>query len=236
MITNENPHEYRKSATLVGILYILGTVAGILSVVFIGPVLGDPGALAESTANANRLVVAALFVLTMGVVLAMVPVVLYPILKKFSGVLALGYLIFRGALETFTYLATVISWLFFLSLSQVDLPAGTSAASNFQALGAAMLESEGISSVTTIVFILGALMFYAALYQSKLVPRWISGWGLLSTLPYLLAGLLVMFGIVEHMSTLDAVLRLPLGIQEMALAVWLIVKGFNPSAFAPEPS
>jgi hypothetical protein len=45
-----------------------------------------------------------------------------------------------------------------------------------------------------------------------------------------------MFGIVEHMSTLDGVLRLPLGIQEMVLAVWLIVKGFNPSAFAPEPS
>jgi hypothetical protein len=32
------------------------------------------------------------------------------------------------------------------------------------------------------------------------------------------------------MSTTDSLLQMPLGIQEMALALWLIVKGFNPTA------
>ena len=61
-------------------------------------------------------------------------------------------------------------------------------------------------------------------------PRWLSGWGLIAALPYLAAGFLVLFGITEPMSTIDSLLQAPLGIQEMVLALWLIVKGFNPTA------
>jgi hypothetical protein len=70
-------------------------------------------------------------------------------------------------------------------------------------------------------------MFYYLLFQARLVPRWLSGWGLLGAVPYLLAGFLVMFGVIEHFGSLDALLRMPLGVQEMVLAVWLIVKGFS---------
>jgi hypothetical protein len=44
----------------------------------------------------------------------------------------------------------------------------------------------------------------------------------------LAAAFLVVFGVLEHFSTVDALLRIPLGLQEMVMAVWLIVKGFNP--------
>jgi hypothetical protein len=233
MATEETINTYRRSAIIVGVLYIIGTVAGVLSVVFIGPILSDPGVLTDSSTNANRLIIAALFVLTMGLALAMVPVVMYPISKKFNEVLALGFVLFRGALETFAYMATVIGWLFLLSISQAVILADVS---NFQAVSTVVLDATGIGSITTIVFLLGALMFYYVLYRWKLVPRWLSGWGLIATLPYLIAGLLVLFGRLESMSTFDAVLRLPLGIQEMVLAVWLIAKGFNSSAFAPESS
>jgi hypothetical protein len=52
----------------------------------------------------------------------------------------------------------------------------------------------------------------------------------------LAAGLLVMFGFFGPTSTISDVLQIPIGLQEMVLAVWLIVKGFNPSAIAPEPA
>jgi hypothetical protein len=69
-------------------------------------------------------------------------------------------------------------------------------------------------------------MFYYLLYQSKLIPRWLSGWGLIGAILVLAVGLLAMFG-------LDlGFLWAPLAVQEMVLAVWLIVKGFNPSAIA----
>ena len=89
-----------------------------------------------------------------------------------------------------------------------------------------------IGPVQTIVFCLGALIFYYLLYQTKLIPRWLSGWGLIAIIPYLAAGLLVLFGFFGPLSTSEIVLEFPLALQEMVMAVWLIVKGFNPSALA----
>lgn len=228
-------NSFRKTAIIVGVLYIIGTVAGVLSLVFTGPILNASDYLIKISANENQMILGALFVLIMGLALALVPVMMYPISKKYNEVLALGYVIFRGALETVTYIALAISWLLLVMLSQVFVHAGASDASNFQALGT-MLQGSEISSVTSIVFPLGALMFYYVLYRSKLIPRWISGWGLIAIVPYLAAGVLVMFALISNMSTIDTVLRLPLGVQEMVMAVWLIVKGFNPSALAFEPA
>ena len=222
----------RRTATIVGVLYIIGTLAGVLSLVFTAPVRNAPDALIYIHANEYQVIIGALFVLLMGFALAMIPVMMFPISRKHNETLALGYVLFRGALETVINMAIAISWLLLLMLSQAYVQAGAADVSNFQALGTDLLEAELLGSVNTIVFILGALMFYFLLYQSKLLPRWISGWGLIAAVPYLAAGILVMFGLVDSMSTLDTVARLPLAIQEMVLALWLIVKGFNPSALA----
>jgi hypothetical protein len=178
-------------------------------------------------ANETRLVVGALFVLMMGLALAMVPVMMFPILRKHNEALALGYVVFRGGLEAVTYLAIATSWLLLVPLSQIYAQAGALDASNVQALGTLLLEAKEIGSILTIVFCLGALIFNYLLYQTKLVPRWLSGWGLIAIVPYLAAGLLAMFGIINALSPIYAILNLPLALQEMVLAVWLIVKGFN---------
>ena len=170
--------------------------------------------------------------MVMALALAMVPVVMFPVLRRHNEVLALGYVVFRGALETFFYFALVISSLSLLILSQVAV----TDSSALQTVATELLETEFLGSLLTIVFILGALMFYTVLYQSKLVPRWLSGWGLIATLPYLVAALLVLFGTNEPMSTTDSLLQMPLGIQEMVLALWLIVKGFNSSAMVADPA
>jgi hypothetical protein len=70
-------------------------------------------------------------------------------------------------------------------------------------------------------------MFYTVLYQSKLIPRWISGWGLIAATLWLAVGLLGVFHLIVPMSTIQVVLSLPIGLQEMVMAVWLIVKGFD---------
>jgi len=220
----------KKTAIIVGVLYIVGTVAGILSLVFTGPVRNAQDLLIGVPASEARLVVGALFVLTMGLALAMVPVVMFPILRRHNEALALGYVVFRGGLEAVAYLAIATSWLLLVPLSQVYVQAGASDASNFQALGTLLLEAREIGSIQAIVFCLGALIFYYLLYQTKLVPRWLSGWGLIAIVPYLAAGLLAMLGIISALSPIYAVLDLPLALQEMVLAVWLIVKGFNSSA------
>jgi hypothetical protein len=207
----------KKTARAVGGLFIIGTVAGILSRVVTRPVQNAQDYLMSVPASETRLVVGALFILMMGLALAMVPVMMFPILRKHNEALALGYVVFRG-------------WLLLVPLSQIYAQAGALDASNVQALGTLLLEAKEIGSILTIVFCLGALIFNYLLYQTKLVPRWLSGWGLIAIVPYLAAGLLAMFGIIHALSPIYAILNLPLALQEMALAVWLIVKGFNSSA------
>jgi hypothetical protein len=223
-------NENTKTARTVGVLFIIGTVAGVLSRVVTGPVQNAQDYLMSVPASETRLVVGALFVLMMGLALAMVPVMMFAILRKHDEALALGYVVLRGGLEAVTYLAIATSWLLLAPLSQVYAKAGVLDASNIQALGTLLLEAKEIGSILTIVFCLGALIFNYLLYQTKLVPLWMSGWGLIAIVPYFAAGFLAMFGIINALSPIYAILNLPLALQEMVLAVWLIVKGFNSSA------
>ena len=219
----------KNTARIVGALFIIGTLAGIFSLVFSASIRDAQNSLAYIYANKNDVIISALFVLLMGLSLAMIPVFMFPILKKQNEALALGYLVFRSALETMTSIAIAVSWLFLLPLSQVYVQAGATEPSNLLNLGNKLLASDEIAFIATIIFCLGALIFYFLLYQSKLVPRFISIWGILAVIPYLASALLVMFAIISPMSTSQVVMQLPLALQEMVLAVWLLLKGFNPS-------
>ncbi len=227
MTINEKMNSTRKTAIIVGILFIIGTVAGILSAVVTGSILDSPDYLVKVSANENQIILGSLFVLIMAFALVMVPVMLFPIFKKYNEALALGAVVFRGTLEAVTYIAIVIGWLLLLTLSQEYVKAGDPDVSYFQTLGTLLLEAvDWISLMLSIVFSLGALIIYYLFYQSKLIPRWLSVWGLVGAVIYLAEPLLAMFG-----SELE-ILFAPLAVQEMVFAIWLIVKGFNPSAIA----
>lgn len=225
----------RMTAIGVGVLYIIGTVAGILSVAVTGSLLQAPNSAAQISANANQIILGALFVLMMGLALAMVPVMLYPILKKHNQSLAMGYVVFRGALETVTYLLLAISWLALVNVSQASIQASAITVAGFQELSSLLLAIGGTSfTLTKIIFPLGALMLYTVLYQSKLIPRWISVWGLGAVVLDLAAGFTHMFGLIDSAATIYTVMFLPMFVQEMVMAVWLIVKGFNTAAIPSE--
>ncbi|MBC8081565.1 MAG: DUF4386 domain-containing protein [Gorillibacterium sp.] len=215
-------NDSKRVARFVGILYILGTVAGILSVVFSGSILGSTDILMKATANVNQVKIATLFILMMGISLALIPVIIYPIIKKYNEALALGYVVFRGALEPFTYIVTAI-WLLLVVLSKEYVKTVSSNSTSLQNLSDLLSKSGGqIHSFTMIIFSLGALMLYYVLYQSKLIPRWLSGWGFIASIIYLATGVFALFGTPSDLPLL------PLGLQEMVMAVWLIIKGFHP--------
>ncbi len=83
---------------------------------------------------------------------------------------------------------------------------------------------------------IGAFLYYFVLYTARLIPRWLSGWGLvgaaLIVVSTVMAGLAQEFGF----TTVNTMLSIPIGLQEMVLAVWLIVKGFNQSPMGAAPS
>jgi hypothetical protein len=97
--------------------------------------------------------------------------------------------------------------------------------SSFQSSGALLLAQRfWASQMVSITFALGALVFYYMLYGSKLIPRFLSIWGLLGAAVVLMNTLLDMFG--GPPGNLGIIMLL----NELFLGVWLIIKGFNSSA------
>ena len=205
---------YKSTARIVGILYIIGTVAGILSVPFL-KVRNEPDYLAKIAENPNSLVVGAILTLIMGLALALIPAFMFPILKKHNEIFGIGYIIFRGALETWSHIIGAVCYLALSSLNATEAGAG------------AALNAIADSSVTAFVFGTGALIFYTALYKYKLIPRWISGFGIVAILLHIASGVLVLFELQENFDTSSLIMNLPIAVQEMIMAVWLIIKGFN---------
>jgi Domain of unknown function (DUF4386) len=122
-----------------------------------------------------------------------------------------------------------------VTLSREYANAGVAASSAYEVPGALLMAArDSLGEVAVLVFGLGALMYYWVFYQSRLVPRWLSAWGLVAIALVMVSGLLVMLRLTEPMSTTQVVLALPIAVQEMVMAVWLIAKGFNPSALAAE--
>ena len=85
--------EHQAAATTAGILYITGTVAGVLSMVVGAPIRDASDPLAAAAGHSGALVTGALLVLVMWLSLAFVPVVLFPVLRRVNEVAAIGYLI-----------------------------------------------------------------------------------------------------------------------------------------------
>lgn len=200
---------------IVGALFITGTVAGILSAVIANPILGDSQYLAKIAQNETPLLLGSLLVLIMGFSLAMIPVVLFPVFRKYNEALALGAVLFRGALETILYIAVALCWMLLVSAAQNPVGAA--------AIGGLLQSAEDwIVHLLAITFSMGAFMVYGLFYISKLIPRWLSVWGLVGAVLYLVVPLLAIFGLDQF-----GALMAPLGVQEMVLAVWLIVRGFS---------
>jgi len=192
-----------------------------------GHVLKDPGVLDNIAAHQDQLAMGALLVLVMGLALAMVPLMMFPILERQSETLALGYVGFRGALGAVAHVLVAVCWLLLVAEGHEYAHAGAAAASQFQGLGTVLLKADDlITPILNIVFSLGAPMLYELLHRTRLTPPWMSGWGFIAAVMCLAVGVLAMF------DTSLEVLLLPMAVQEMVMAVWLIARGFDPASVA----
>ncbi|MFC0111425.1 DUF4386 domain-containing protein [Kibdelosporangium aridum] len=194
----------KTSARVVGALFVTATAAGVVSAVLLGP--GDQ---ASTPASAG-----ALMVLIMAVAIAMIPPVLFPILKEHNEALALGYVVAR-TLEVVLVLPATVGPLMSLSGAPDDIVRIVTGTYDVWGHPGSM-----------VFFCLGAAILNVLLFRSGLVPRWISGWALIAVLPYLADAGLVMFGALAPFSAIHSVLVIPLALNEMVLAGWLLTRGF----------
>jgi hypothetical protein len=127
------------------------------------------------------------------------------------------------------YIAALVSLLSLLTLSQEFAKAGVADRASFQAVGDSLLAMRQHAVLAGVfAFSLGALSYYYLFFQSRLIPRWLSGWGIAAIISMVLACMLALFS--NSPVTGYVLLALPIAVQEMVLAVWLIVKGFSSAA------
>ncbi|MFD1738640.1 DUF4386 domain-containing protein [Bacillus salitolerans] len=216
----------RRSALLTGVLLIGGMVTGIFSVV---PVIDGADYIFKAIIYGNHVLIGAFFQLLMVIAYVGIPILMYPILSKHNKDLALGSVAF-GIIAGVFIIIGVIILLLLLILSHEFAKAGTPDFSYFQTLGGLLKAGRDLVNhvATTLAFVLAMLLFNCIFYQRKLIPRWLSGWGLIGSTLSISASLLFMIRFIG----LDAtymMLNIPIAIQQLVLAIWLIVKGFNPS-------
>lgn len=219
----------RKMAIIVGALFLISYFGVFAGYAFLGPVIDAPDYLARFYPNKTQVMVGVLLELLNGISVLGIAVIMYPLLKRQSEGIALGYVALR-VLECGMQVAMDMSPLSLLALSKEFIQAGAPKASSFQILGVSYLaEREAAALMLLIFFSSGALLFYYLLYQTKLVPRFISVWGAIAV------AMIITMNILEVSSmAIGMILALPIMANEIFLALWLIFKGFNPSAIASQ--
>ena len=150
-------------------------------------------------------------------------------LKKVNTSLTIGFLTFRSISVAFIFIGW-LSILLLLELSDEFLQAESSGSAHFQTLDNLLRSGRDLVNHVAMPLILsvGNLMFYSILYQSKLIPRWLSIWGLIATvLSGILASILLMFNVINIITPSYIMLALPTALLEIVLALWLIIYGFD---------
>ena len=227
----------RRISIATGALFVAATVTALAAAAVV-PSLTGTDYLPGVAIHSGRLAAAALLYLIAAGTSAGIAIALYPPLKTIGAGLALGSVVFR-TIEAVFYAVAVVNLLSILPLSQqfTAAPAGNRA--SIAAVADSLVSTREHATLAGVfAFCIGALLYYALFYRARLVPRWLSGWGIAAVLSMMAACLLALFR--DNSVTGYTLLILPIGVQEMVLAVWLLVKGLSESrlvvASAPEGS
>jgi hypothetical protein len=224
----------RKAARIVGWLFIVTFVAGIppaLSLYL--PVLDDARYILGSGGADTQIAFGAFLEMILIVANIGTAVVLFPILKRQSEGLALGYVTAR-LVECGFIAVGILSLLAVVTLRQ---DAGSIA-------DAGALETAGRSLVAIHdwTFLLGpgwvvgvgnGLILGYLMYRSGLVPRRLAMLGLIGGPPIIASGTAILLNVFEPMSAPQIIATVPEFVWELALGIYLVVKGFRRTAVSP---
>jgi len=218
-----------KAIRLAGILMLAGMVAGIFSV---APAIDATDYLTAAAKDSNQVTLAAVFQLVMSLTYIGVAILLYPTIKRFGSAWSIGFLSCRIIAASLSIIGTIVL-LSMLTLSQEYLRNPSPHPLALEAIGNVLkITRDYINHVfMVIVLCTGNFLCYVLFFQSKLIPRWLSLWGIMAAFLSVSASILLLFQQVDVITYAYLALNAPMAIQEVFLGIWLIVKGFDYSTF-----
>jgi hypothetical protein len=220
----------RRIARIAGIFFVV-TFISIPALPLYDQVLNHTGFIVGGGGGDTRVYLGALFEIITLIAGIGTAVALYPVLRRQSEGLALGYVAVR-IFESTLIAVGIVSLLAVVTLRQ-DL-AGSAGTDN----ASLILTGRSLVAVHDATFLLGpafcagignGLMLGYLMLRSGLVPRRFALFGIVGGSLALVTAILVLFGAYDQISGPSAVLTLPEAAWELSLGIYLIVKGFRPS-------
>jgi hypothetical protein len=223
----------RKIAALAGAFFIIAAAAALAGLALYGPVLSDPRYIVTASGGDIRVLLGAFCEVILAVSVIGTAVTLFPVVRRQNEGIALGYVAGR-VVEAVVIVTGIISLLSVVTLRQDLAGAAGANATSMVALGQALVAVHGWTFLFGPGLAIGVntLMLAYLMYRSGLVPRLIAVLGLIGGPLIFASSAAVLFGLYDQVSVWGSIAAIPVFAWEMSLAVWLIAKGFKPSAIA----
>ncbi len=219
----------RIDAIITGVFFIAAAATSIIALKLYQPALsGD--FLLQTSQNAQAVAFGALNELLLVATAAGTGIMLYPYLRRYNEQLGLAYFCFR-LLEAIFILIGTLAVLGIVSLSKAYTANPATDKTTYTAIGTTLIAIHDWTFMLGPNFMLGinTFIYSYVFFKSRLIPRAISAIGILGAVMIFIAAHLEMFGVMPQLSTGGMLMAIPIFVYEMTLAVWLIVKGFNPA-------
>ena len=218
---------YRRTAAIVGALFIIATVTALASGTFLGSALDGPDYLLKLPENENNIITASIFETILAISLVGIGALMFPVLRKHVEGLGMAYAGIRFVEAIFIIISTVCL-LLMLTMGQ-DYASGELDGSTSEPIGALLMALREWSFLFgTLIFLgLGGLVLNYVLFVSRLVPRWLSAWGLVGDCSSSFTERWAMSAPTRPRSTPPPSWPPPSPCRRWCSPHWLIVKGFS---------
>jgi hypothetical protein len=227
----------KNTPRLLGVMFVIVIVASVLSGLLLGllsiALIGPPDNISETMITISnisttmQMSIVVLFIEAVAIVL--LAVLLYTTLKKQNKIIA-RWAFGLWIIEAVSQAIRGIFAFFLLNVSQEFVKAGAPDSSYFQTLGGLFYESIQFSyDVLMVFYCVGGILFYYLFLKSKYVPKVLSLWGLIAASLGFIGELFALFGY-----DVPLYVFLPILPFELAIGIWLMIKGFRPQEIISE--
>lgn len=209
---------------IIGALFLFAIIGNLIGSELLDAIVMSSDYYLTTYPNKTNVIIGVLFEILVSVAVVGIGVLSYQIFKKYNETVATGYLAIR-IVEAAITIPLVLCSLTLLTLSQNHLGGSPLDISNFELLGTLAQELRTWTLMIYIIFFaLGGLLFYSLTFRTRLLPRYISIWGLIG-LTLAIAG--TVYNLFNNNSLPPEMYAMPMGLNEIFLGFWLLVRGFN---------
>lgn len=224
----------RPTAIAFGVSLIAAIACGVLSSV---PAIEADDYLSKLHAIESRVLVAVFFQAAMATIYVAIAVIMYPVVKMDSQNSALAYVAFRLIGAVFLFVG-IVTLLLLLDLSRRFAQANVSNTADLEMIGGLLRQTrDWLNHIGMILpWSIGGIFLYRAFFRTRLIPRWLSVWGLLSTALTLGATILYMLDRIQIVTIAYLALNVPSALLEITLAIYLTTQAFRQTSTLSTPS